>query len=489
MNRLRKFAASIGVTLVAFGPLLFATPASAESVSGLNVEVYTYDSSATPDRVPYTLCEGAWTHVDNIDSDFDNQFNGIVAGCQQEFVLVHYTGFVTFPETGEYSFLALADDGFWMSLDGVPVITEDWVLKGRSGNTYSGIQIEGGHTYALDAWFYEYGGGANVTLYYSTPTKAFEVVPNEFLTTDGSAPPVVVPPFLNPPLDVNAVVTGIDVKVTWKAPIDSGTAVEHYALSWTYDGQPGWGVGVWGNEFVVTNLPENKEITFWVRADNDTLAVYSGNSSPVLVTTSSVVVPPIDPPVDPEPPVDPPVVDPPTGPVEEPTPPVEIPEPRPEPELPVLPPVVTVPEPPVETSKPPVSSVDPATINPQELSAAEVVELKEAAHETLATAPEGSPAYEQALEQLMVAAQADDIVVDEELAAVPVIGAVAVGITNALNALGNFGADMSPKVREESKKIVVSAIVAVGAAVSAATGAATSAASAAASSSPSRKIS
>jgi hypothetical protein len=69
------------------------------------------------------------------------------------------------------------------------------------------------------------------------------------------------------------------------------------------------------------------------------------------------------------------------------------------------------------------------------------------------------------------------------------LGNAAVALTDALNFVGNVGADMSPKVREESKKIVISAVVAVGAAVSAATGAATSAATAAASSSPTRKTS
>jgi hypothetical protein len=55
-------------------------------------------------------------------------------------------------------------------------------------------------------------------------------------------------------------------------------------------------------------------------------------------------------------------------------------------------------------------------------------------------------------------------------------------LVGAINFIGNVGADMSPKVREESEKIVVTAIVAVGAAVNAATGAAMMAAPASASS-------
>ena len=117
----------------------------------------------------------------------------------------------------------------------------------------------------------------------------------------------------------------------------------------------------------------------------------------------------------------------------------------------------------------------------------QVKELKSAAVEALATEPEGSPAYEKALEQLMVVAQADDIVVSEELAAIPVIGAVAVGVTNAINAIGNIGADMSPARRETAKKEVVAAVVVTGVAVQAAGVATTSAAAAAGSASPSRR--
>jgi hypothetical protein len=131
--------------------------------------------------------------------------------------------------------------------------------------------------------------------------------------------------------------------------------------------------------------------------------------------------------------------------------------------------------------------VDPSTIDPTTLSAEEVSVLQEVAYETLAVSEQGSPEYEKALEQLWVAAEADDLEVDPALAAIPLLGDAAVALTDALNFVGNVGADMSPKVREESEKIVVSAIVAVGAAVSAATGAATSAAAAAASSSPTRK--
>lgn len=133
-----------------------------------------------------------------------------------------------------------------------------------------------------------------------------------------------------------------------------------------------------------------------------------------------------------------------------------------------------------ETPEPTKSEllVDLESINPELLTDAQIEELVSIAEEVLATAEQGSPEYEQALEALAVAAQADDPELPAELAFIP--GAAAV--LDALNALGNIGADMAPAVREESEKIVVSAIV-VGQVAQMAMGAASTAASSATSSS------
>jgi hypothetical protein len=122
---------------------------------------------------------------------------------------------------------------------------------------------------------------------------------------------------------------------------------------------------------------------------------------------------------------------------------------------------------PEEISPELLMQVDLATIVPTELSEAQVEALIEAALETFETAEQGSEEYIQALEALFVAAQADDIVLDETLAAIPLVGDILGGALDAINFLGNAGADMSPQVREDSEKVVVAAIVAVQAALSA----------------------
>jgi hypothetical protein len=129
----------------------------------------------------------------------------------------------------------------------------------------------------------------------------------------------------------------------------------------------------------------------------------------------------------------------------------------------------------------PINDVIAAVSNvaPTSLTEEQVTVLVSIALETFETAEKGSPEYEQALDLLLVAAQADDIVLDEELAAIPLIGNVAGAAVEVFNALGNAGADMSPQVREQSEKVVIAAVI-VGQIALTATSAATSAAAAAA---------
>jgi uncharacterized membrane protein YgcG len=122
--------------------------------------------------------------------------------------------------------------------------------------------------------------------------------------------------------------------------------------------------------------------------------------------------------------------------------------------------------------------IDLTEIVATDLSPAQAEAIKEAALQTFETAAQGSPAYEQALDALYVAAAADDIVLSPELAAIP----GAEQLVAALNFMSNVGADMSPQQRQQAEKTVVAAVVAGNAAIAAAAGAASAASSAAGSS-------
>ena len=155
------------------------------------------------------------------------------------------------------------------------------------------------------------------------------------------------------------------------------------------------------------------------------------------------------------------------------------PSPTPEPEVEPTEPTPT--EPTVEPTEEPTSQPTPNPQDPSQLpevitpealmevnldeivatdmTPAQAEALKEVALEILETAEKGSPEYEQALKALYLAAQQDDIVLDEALAAIPLLGDVLGGAVEALNFLGNAGSDMSPEVRETSEEIVVAAVI------------------------------
>jgi hypothetical protein len=146
------------------------------------------------------------------------------------------------------------------------------------------------------------------------------------------------------------------------------------------------------------------------------------------------------------------------------TPPVApSPTPSPEPTPPVIEPevkpITSVEELPTVISAAQLMQVDLAQIVATDLTEAQAEALVAAALETFETAEQGSEEYQQALEALFVAAQQDDIVLDEALAAIPLLGDVLGGATELINFLGNAGSDMSPEVRETSEKIVVTAVI------------------------------
>jgi hypothetical protein len=136
----------------------------------------------------------------------------------------------------------------------------------------------------------------------------------------------------------------------------------------------------------------------------------------------------------------------------------------------VTPPVdQPVSDPIVPKPQPSFTQIDPAQIDASTLTVAEVAELVSVANETLATSEQGSPEYQKALDQLFVAAQADDIQLDPAIASIPLIGNVAGALTDSINFVGNIGADISPAVRAKAKKTLVSAVIVTQIATTAAT--------------------
>jgi hypothetical protein len=507
----------------------------------------------------------------------------------------------------------LVDNGFWNgnfagSIDNVSVVAQ---VATVTPDTYTYGEAE---TTAKNS-AYQVLGSAQTSLSLAILTRSSaetrlatanaEVVRLTQLVAD-------LTPHLNAPTNLVATIVGDNVELSWSAPVSnlSGVEVERYAIMWSTTNftENGWG---WAHNQTSVSIPLSvlssagglgNTFQFAIRADNDTLRIYSDRSTYASVTTEAppwwqiqfwegetvtigapegykfgvptawygsptdstcgatvsdivneiingrttatfsadnglfgdpcggvvkvlrlstpvdriiiptptptptetpvIIVPEPTPSPQPEPTVDPtpeptpeetvePTPEPTIPPTEEPTPspspseepteeptenvvdptpepePSQTPEPKPEPELSVE-----------EEVSEAVSEIENLIETaPEDLTDAQVEQLVEAAMVVFETAEQGSPAYEQALEALAVAANADDPEISAELAAIPLLGDAAAAALEVLNDFGNVGADMAPAIREEAEKTIIASVIATGAAVNATVAAATAAAS------------
>lgn len=98
--------------------------------------------------------------------------------------------------------------------------------------------------------------------------------------------------------------------------------------------------------------------------------------------------------------------------------------------------------------------------DPRQLTSRQIDEIKASANSILSSSQPGSVEYLEAMKALMQLATADDVVISEELAQVPIVGSVAQVAVGVVNTVSNAGADLPPQVREKSEKVIVSAVIA-----------------------------
>ena len=529
---------------------LIADPASNLPVAtqGITARVYNQLSSSVPQRsdTAYNLCS-----TQTLTQINHNWGGGDILGCGSDRVMIHYTGYFTPTESITYLYNS-ADDGFYMSLDGTPVITGDWRLKGCGGSWYS-VNLQAGKTYALDAWFYEWGGGACSTLYYQSNTN-WGVVPAAWYTQSQPAP-MIHDPRLKVVLDqakadyqvaldnyntANSewIQAQANQQVAAQATTDAyytliGLAeIENSAYAHIQEVQPAVSeaesnlnslISVY--DLALSNKSQKQKLynsaqedllhsqekhktaqTSYLEAvsqqeileaakakawnnlsnateqeglaetdyNSKTSALTSAQADETLASqnlateqenlTSAQTAQSVALATKTEAEVS----------LEEATSPLEIninsdisftdletildtpapkPKPKPEPEP------IGSPDIPKDLSADNLMDVDLKAVDPTELTPAQADQLVEAALQTFETATEGSPEYQQALDALYLAAQQDDIVVDESIANIPGVGQAAVAIANVLNAVGNIGADISPKQRKKAQTLVVTTLV------------------------------
>ena len=172
---------------IIFTTLVFLPIVRAEDVPQQGVRMTVYNGFPSPDYQPWVEPFTTEPCFDAVVTHINSDWGGGPAaeGCDAEFFAVHYSGWITVPESGAYEFLALVDDGWRMTING-QLINDNWMLKG-CGGWWSGpnegyIELTAGVSYPLDAWMYEWGGGACAILWYGGPL-GYGVVPAEWLTT------------------------------------------------------------------------------------------------------------------------------------------------------------------------------------------------------------------------------------------------------------------------------------------------------------------
>lgn len=292
---LKKLSRVLPLAVMLLASLFSFIPAQSQEAykNGLNVEVFKINPAnglPLPQKQGYELCEGAWKWAPNINQWFDSEYDGIVAGCQRDFVMVHYYGWITYSGNSEENtsviFDNISDDGFVLDIDGQRVIS-NWDLQGCSGRT-GNFEFENNKSYQIDVWFYEWGGGACSNLYW-TDKNGRNIVPTEAFSTQEP----VAKPYLNAPQNLTAQFNNGNVYLNWIAPNKSATTdVERYAVFFG-TGDRGWGVATNQTEIVLSKdiFEQTGGLDalyyFKIRSDNDTNAVYSEFSNEVEIFVES----------------------------------------------------------------------------------------------------------------------------------------------------------------------------------------------------------
>ncbi|BFO18701.1 hypothetical protein SHKM778_50890 [Streptomyces sp. KM77-8] len=98
-----------------------------------------------------------------------------------EHTTARWTGQIEAPETGDYTFYAIGDNGFRLFIDDEPVI-DHWVGDWDREQTSATVRLAAGEQHDFRMEMFQDVGGANMFLRWSTPTMPKQLVPTTAFT-------------------------------------------------------------------------------------------------------------------------------------------------------------------------------------------------------------------------------------------------------------------------------------------------------------------
>jgi hypothetical protein len=314
----------------------------------------------------------------------------------------------------------------------------------------------GNHYYMISNFEAELAPGTPSATWTPTPQPTPTPTPEPTPTPTPEPTPTPVPdPYLNAPTGLLVTVySDGSVSLIWNAPEASGTDVERYAVSWNTGDALGWGAAsletnmtISNNVFIQTGGVD-ANYTFWIRADNDTLGVYSPSSAPV-----SVFVPA------PPPPTPSPTPEPTPTPTPEPTPePTPTPTPEPPTPSPSVAPTPT-PEPSVSPSPVPTPTPTPEVTNeptPNPTATPEpTAEPTATPTESPTPSPNPSPVPIDTPGPIDPGAAVEAVTE----AVGEAVAAVGKAVSAAIDTVANLGNDITPAEKEEARAVVGPAVI------------------------------
>jgi hypothetical protein len=198
---------------------LFAPQPAQASQIGLLVRGYSItEIPPTKSDLAYPICGSSVEPF--INATWDGQ---PYEQCGVDSFMLHYTGYLQIPVHDTIEFWIASDDGGTIKIG-----TEEfgvWEDQGCSATETGLIEMSAG-TQAVDAWFYENGGGTCFMFAWNIDGRGWEIVQPEFFTSDPLTPETTVPD-TTVPIETTAVSTTLETTTTIPSTTTSSSTIPY----------------------------------------------------------------------------------------------------------------------------------------------------------------------------------------------------------------------------------------------------------------------